>query len=77
LAFLNAALERTGKGNLESVEIIESKDLPAEISGGKSGKLDVLGKLRDGTKMNVEVQIKNRFNIEKRSFESGFCFNSE
>jgi predicted transposase/invertase (TIGR01784 family) len=67
LAFLNAALERTGRGNLESVEIIEGKDLPAEISGGKSGKLDVLGKLRGGTKVNVEVQIKNRFNIEKRS----------
>ncbi|MDR1024296.1 MAG: Rpn family recombination-promoting nuclease/putative transposase [Treponema sp.] len=67
LAFLNATMERTGKGNLESVEIIEAKDLPAEIAGGKSGKLDVLGKLRDGTKVNVEVQIKNNYNIEKRS----------
>jgi predicted transposase/invertase (TIGR01784 family) len=67
LALLNAVLERTGKGNLESVEIIEAKDLPAELAGGKSGKLDVLGKLRDGTKVNVEVQIKNRYNLEKRS----------
>jgi predicted transposase/invertase (TIGR01784 family) len=67
LAFLNATLERTGKGNLESVEIIEAKDLPADIAGGKSGKLDVLGKLRDGTRVNVEVQIKNQYNLEKRS----------
>jgi predicted transposase/invertase (TIGR01784 family) len=67
LAFLKAALERTGKGSLESVEILENKDLPAEIMGGKSGKLDVLAKLPDGSKVNIEVQIKNQYNIEKRS----------
>jgi predicted transposase/invertase (TIGR01784 family) len=66
LAFLNATLERTGKGNLESVEILENKDLPADIVGGKSGKLDVLGRIADGSKVNVEVQNKNQFNIEKR-----------
>jgi predicted transposase/invertase (TIGR01784 family) len=68
LAFLNAALERTGKGNLEFVEIIENKDLPAEISGGKSGKLDILAKIADEDSLvNIEVQIKNQYNIEKRS----------
>jgi predicted transposase/invertase (TIGR01784 family) len=67
LSFLNAVLERTGKNNLESVEILEDKDLPAEIIGSKSGKLDVLAKLPDGSKVNVEVQIKNQHNIEKRS----------
>jgi predicted transposase/invertase (TIGR01784 family) len=67
LAFLNAALERTGKGNLESVEILESTDLPADIAGGKSGKLDVLAVIPGGSKINVEVQIKNEFNMEKRS----------
>jgi predicted transposase/invertase (TIGR01784 family) len=49
------------------VEIIESKDLPADISGGKSGKLDILGRLAGGIKVNVEVQIKNQYNIAKRS----------
>ncbi|MDR2619328.1 MAG: Rpn family recombination-promoting nuclease/putative transposase, partial [Treponema sp.] len=67
LAFLNAVLERTGKGNLQSVEILENKDLPAEIAGGKTGKLDVLGKLPDRSMVNIEVQIKNQYNIEKRS----------
>ncbi|MDR3145198.1 MAG: Rpn family recombination-promoting nuclease/putative transposase, partial [Treponema sp.] len=67
LAFLNATLERTGKGNLESVEILENKDLPADIVGGKSGKLDVLGRIPGGSRVNVEVQIKNQFNIGKRS----------
>ncbi|MDR1566288.1 MAG: Rpn family recombination-promoting nuclease/putative transposase, partial [Treponema sp.] len=67
LAFLNAALERTGKGSLQSVEILENKDLPADIAGGKTGKLDVLGKLLNRSMVNIEVQIKNRYNIEKRS----------
>jgi predicted transposase/invertase (TIGR01784 family) len=67
LAFLNAVLERTGKGSLESVEILESKDLPAEITGGKAAKLDVLARLSDGSRVNIEVQIKNQYNIEKRS----------
>jgi predicted transposase/invertase (TIGR01784 family) len=67
LSLLSATLERTGKGNLQSVEILENKDLPAEIVGGKSGKLDVLAKLADGSKINIEVQIKNEHNIEKRA----------
>jgi predicted transposase/invertase (TIGR01784 family) len=67
LAFLNAVLKRTGKDTLKTVEILESKDLPAEIVGGKSAKLDVLAKLADGSKVNIEVQIKNQHNIEKRS----------
>jgi predicted transposase/invertase (TIGR01784 family) len=65
--FLNAALERTGKGSIESVEILESKDLPAEIVGGKMSKLDVLCKLTGGTRVNIEVQIKNQHNMGKRS----------
>jgi predicted transposase/invertase (TIGR01784 family) len=67
LEFLNAVLERTGKGNLSSVEIIEAKDLPAESVGEKTGRLDVLAKLSDGSKANVEVQNKNEHNMEKRS----------
>jgi predicted transposase/invertase (TIGR01784 family) len=67
LAFLNAVLQRTGKGNLAAVEILENKELPAELVGGKSCKLDVLAKLADGSRINIEVQIKNQHNIEKRS----------
>jgi predicted transposase/invertase (TIGR01784 family) len=67
LAFLNAVLTRTGKGNLTSVEIIENKELPADIAGAKAARLDVLAKLADGSQINVEVQLKNEHNIEKRS----------
>jgi predicted transposase/invertase (TIGR01784 family) len=67
LAFLNAVLSRTGKGNLTEVEILEDKDLPAETVGGKGGRLDVLARLADGSRVNIEVQLKNEHNLEKRS----------
>jgi predicted transposase/invertase (TIGR01784 family) len=67
VSLLNAALERTGKNNIESVEILEGKDLPAELLEDKMGKLDVLCKLADGTKVTIEVQIKNQHNIVNRS----------
>jgi predicted transposase/invertase (TIGR01784 family) len=67
LAFLNAVLERTGKGNLKAVTIQENKNIPAVILAGKSSKLDVLAELSDGTKVNIEVQIKNYHNMEKRT----------
>ncbi|MDR3302785.1 MAG: Rpn family recombination-promoting nuclease/putative transposase [Treponema sp.] len=67
LSHLSAILERTDKGNLQSVEIIEKKDLAADVVGGKYGKLDVLAKLANGARVNIEVQIKNEYNIEKRT----------
>jgi predicted transposase/invertase (TIGR01784 family) len=69
LAFLNAVLKRTGKDKLESVEILENKDLSADSVGGKAAKLDVLAKLADNTKVNIEVQLENQHNMEKRSLD--------
>jgi hypothetical protein len=54
-AFLNAVLERIGKNSLQSVEIMEGKDIAAETAGGKSGRLDVPAKLASGAKVNIEV----------------------
>jgi predicted transposase/invertase (TIGR01784 family) len=67
LGFLNAVLKRTGKQGLTSVEILENKDLPPALIGGKAGKLDVRSQLADGSKANIEVQLKNLFNMAKRS----------
>jgi predicted transposase/invertase (TIGR01784 family) len=69
IAFLNAVLKRTGKDRIESVEILENKDLPAELAGGKAGKLDILAKLADGTKINIEIQLVNQYNMERRSLD--------
>jgi predicted transposase/invertase (TIGR01784 family) len=46
---------------------MENKTFSAEIIGDKSSILDVRAALHDGTKVNIEVQIRNRRNTDKRS----------
>ncbi|MDR1912721.1 MAG: Rpn family recombination-promoting nuclease/putative transposase [Helicobacteraceae bacterium] len=67
LAFINAVLERTGKNNLTSIEIVENKKLTAETIGGKSGVLDVRATTDKGEKVNIEVQLSDEKNLQRRS----------
>ena len=67
LGFLNAVLDRTGNDRLASVEIIESKTFSAETLGDKSSILDVRAMLQDGTMVNIEVQLRNLGNMDRRS----------
>jgi len=73
LGFLNAVLFhscgiwRSGKERIESVEIIENKTFIKDVLDGKSCILDILAILQDGTKVNIEVQLKNKYNMERRS----------
>jgi len=67
LGFLNAVLGRSGKKSIESVEILENQSFVKDISSGKSCILDVLAVLTDGTKVNIEVQLSNQRNMERRS----------
>jgi predicted transposase/invertase (TIGR01784 family) len=67
LGFLNAVLKRTRKEKLVSVEIIENRTITAETIGDKTSILDVRAKTDNGTKINVEVQLKNLGNMDKRS----------
>jgi len=67
LGFLNAVLGRSGKEPIESVEILEDKTFIKDILEGKSCILDVLAVLHNGTKVNIEVQLSNQYNMERRS----------
>jgi predicted transposase/invertase (TIGR01784 family) len=67
LGFLNAVLGRTGEDKFTSVDILENKTFTPEILGDKSVILDVRAELQDKTKVNVEVQIRNQHNMDKRS----------
>jgi predicted transposase/invertase (TIGR01784 family) len=67
LGFLNAVLKRTGKNRLVSVEILENKTLAAETAGDKTSVLDVRAVLEDSTKVNIEVQLQNERNMDRRS----------
>jgi predicted transposase/invertase (TIGR01784 family) len=66
-AFLNIVLQRAGNSNISSITIVENKALSAEIIGGKACVLDLRAVMTDGTKINIEVQLRNLSNMERRS----------
>jgi len=67
LGFLNAVLHRTGENQFTSVKILENKTFTPEMLGNKSCTLDVRAILQDKTRANIEVQLKNRYNMDRRS----------
>jgi predicted transposase/invertase (TIGR01784 family) len=67
LAFLNATLKRTGKDNLKSVEIVGDRNISAEVIGDKASILDVRALTDDKTHVNIEVQLRNYDDMDKRS----------
>jgi predicted transposase/invertase (TIGR01784 family) len=67
LAFLNAVLQKNEKNRIASVKIEECKTFTAEIIGDKSSILDLRAVTADGVKVNIEVQIRNVWNMDKRS----------
>ena len=67
LGFINAALHRTGENLFKSVEILENKTFTPEVIGDKTSILDVRAVLQDNTRANIEVQLRNHQNMDKRS----------
>jgi predicted transposase/invertase (TIGR01784 family) len=66
-AFLNAVLGRSGKDAIVSVEIIENRTINAEVVGDKTSILDVRAIAGEIEKLDVEIQLRNPGNMEKRS----------
>jgi predicted transposase/invertase (TIGR01784 family) len=67
LGFLNAVLGRTGEDRFTSVEILENKTFTPQTIGDKSVTFDIRAVLQDKTRVNVEVQLRNQHNMDKRS----------
>jgi len=67
MSFLNAVLRRTRKARIVELEILENKTLTADIIGDKASILDVRAVTDTGTKVNVEVQLRNVGNMDRRS----------
>jgi predicted transposase/invertase (TIGR01784 family) len=65
--FLNAVLGRTGETEILSVEIIENRAISAEVAGDKSSILDVRAVTAAGERVNIEVQLRNLGNMDRRS----------
>jgi predicted transposase/invertase (TIGR01784 family) len=66
-AFLNAVRGRQGKDAIVSVEIIENKKITAEIVGDKTSILDARAVTSAGERINIEVQLRNLGNMDRRS----------
>jgi len=67
LGFVNAVLGKTEDNKYTSVEILENKTFTPENIGDKSVTFDVRAILHGKTKVNVEVQLRNEHNMDKRS----------
>jgi predicted transposase/invertase (TIGR01784 family) len=67
ISFLNAVLGRTGEECITAIEIMENKSFVADILNGKSCVLDVRAVLSNRTKVNIEVQLRNQHNMDRRS----------
>ena len=67
LAFLNAVLGSKSKKPVNLIKILENKAIAADIIGEKSIVLDVRVQTDTGEKINIEVQLKDLHNMEKRT----------
>jgi predicted transposase/invertase (TIGR01784 family) len=67
IAFLNAVLDAKDQKRLVSLEIINSKELTKEMIYDKASRLDVWAKTADGMQINIEVQLTNQHNMDKRT----------
>jgi len=66
LGFLNAVLKLPPGRELADLELID-RELDPEYLLDKAARLDVLAKTAAGTLVNIEVQIANRFDIDRRT----------
>lgn len=65
-AFLNALLYNN-IGNIRDIEIIKDKELTTDEIINKTGIIDVLAKIEDETHINIEVQLTDQKNMDKRT----------
>ncbi|OOO00326.1 MAG: hypothetical protein ATN35_07960 [Epulopiscium sp. Nele67-Bin004] len=67
MSFLNAILYKTLSSPIAKITIIEHKELTKELIDDKLGIIDIRSQLEDGTVVNIEIQIRDQHNMEKRT----------
>jgi predicted transposase/invertase (TIGR01784 family) len=67
LAFLNVLLHKTGREEIASLKIEACRAFSADIIGDKASILDLRAEMPDGTRVNIEVQLRRVGNMDKRS----------
>ncbi|NFR85439.1 MULTISPECIES: Rpn family recombination-promoting nuclease/putative transposase [unclassified Clostridium] len=67
ISFINAVLKRTKKEPIVEVEIIDNKQLTKELISDKTGIIDVRAKTSKGENIDIEVQLTDQGNMDKRT----------
>lgn len=67
ISLLNAILNFEEGKNIDDLQIVENKNLDKDRIEDKQGILDIRAKLVDGTQINIEMQLVNQFNMDKRT----------
>ncbi|RNB75960.1 Rpn family recombination-promoting nuclease/putative transposase [Brevibacillus invocatus] len=66
LSFLNATLKPEEGKQLQEITLVDPH-INADQVGDKASILDVRGKTKTGEQINIEVQLHNKYDMEKRS----------
>ncbi|MBK1812040.1 PD-(D/E)XK nuclease family transposase [Clostridium sp. YIM B02505] len=67
ISFINAVLKRTKNEPIVEIEIIDNKQLTKDIILDKTGIIDVRAKTLKGEHVDIEVQLTNQGNMDKRT----------
>lgn len=67
ISFINAVLKKTKKEKIVEVEIIDNKQLTKELILDKTGIIDVRAKTSNGENIDIEVQLTDQGNMDKRT----------
>lgn len=67
ISFLNAVLELQEEKKLDDIEIIENTRLERDSADDKLGILDIRARTIKGEHINIEVQLVNQYNMDKRT----------
>ena len=67
LSLLNAILNLKGDDRLDDIEIVENTKLQKDRIEDKQGILDVRAKTVLGVQINIEIQLINQYNMDKRT----------
>ena len=66
LAFLNAVLKSPPGQELVHIELLD-REIDPQYLLDRGARLDVLARTEAGTLVNIEVQVANQYNIDKRT----------
>ena len=66
ISFINAVLKRNNKEPIIEIEIIDNKQLTKEVINDKTGIIDVRARTAKGENVDIEVQLTDQGNMDKR-----------